>query len=185
MIKDLLQKLRSDADRYKDLGGWHKNLGFWIGATHRVRTWTLKSEYPLLTLPLRLQTGIVSAVWRNVFGVNISDRAKIGPGLCLIHPHSVGIGEVIVGDNCLVFHEVTLGTNANDSGYPEIGNRVDIYAGAKILGAVKIGDDVKVGANCVVTRSVEPGATIVTAAPRVIPASLVAAFGPRKHPGSR
>jgi serine O-acetyltransferase len=100
--------------------------------------------------------------------------------LCLIHPRNVGIGTVTIGNNCLIFHEVTLGTNANDSGGPHIGHNVDVYAGAKVLGTVQIGDDAKVGANCVVTKNVEPGATIVTAAARVIPASLVAAFGPRR-----
>jgi serine O-acetyltransferase len=179
MMEDLLRKLRADADRYKELGGWHVNLGFYMGATHRIGAWARRSPHPVLTMPLRMQTRLANTVWRAVWGMNISDNANIEAGLCLIHPRDVWIGPSNIGKNCLVFHDVTVGSNANSCEFPSIGDNVDIYTGAKILGAVKIGDDAKVGANCVVTKNLEAGATVVTAPNRVIPPSLVTAFGPR------
>ncbi len=179
MMVDLLQKLRADARQYRNLGGWYKCLGFWIGGTHRIRSTVSKSSHPLIVLPLRLSTRIVALAWENIYSVVISNDAEIGPGLCLIHPHNIRIGGASIGQNCLIFHDVTIGTNANTSGYPQIGDDVDIYVGAKLLGAIKIANDAKIGANCVVTNSLAPGSTVVTAANRVIPPSLVAAFGPR------
>jgi serine O-acetyltransferase len=55
-----------------------------------------------------------------------------------------------------------------------------VYVGARLLGDIQVGNDAKVGANCVVTTDVAPGCTVVTAASRVISAALVAAFGPRR-----
>jgi len=184
MMIDLWRKLRGDAERYQDLGGWHSNLGFYIGATHRIRVWARESAHPILALPLRLQARLANTLWRNLWGVNISDHAKIERGLCLIHPREVWIGPSTIGKNLLIFQGVTLGSNASTCDFPTVGDNVDIYTGARILGPVTIGNDAKVGANCVVTRNVEPGATVVTAPSRVIPPSLVAAFGPR-HDGKR
>jgi serine O-acetyltransferase len=179
MIVDLLQTLRRDARQYRNLGGWYRCLGFWIGGTHRIRSSVSKSSHPVIALPLRLSARIVALAWENICSVVISNDAEIGPGLCLIHAHNIWIGGASIGRNCLIFHDVTIGTNANASGLPQIGNNVDIYVGAKLLGAIKIGDDAKIGANCAVTQSLAPGATVVTAANRVIPPSMVAAFGPR------
>jgi serine O-acetyltransferase len=61
-----------------------------------------------------------------------------------------------------------------------LGDRVDVYVGAKVLGDVQVGHDAKIGANCVVTADVAPGCTVVTAASRVISAAIVGAFGPRR-----
>ena len=85
-----------------------------------------------------------------------------------------------IGENCLIFHEVTIGTNAGSPELPKIGKNVDIYVGARVLGEVEIGDDAKIGANCVVTNSVKAGTVVITAANRVIPQKLVEAFGPRR-----
>jgi serine O-acetyltransferase len=114
------------------------------------------------------------------FNVRISPDAKIGPGLCLIHPWSVVIGGCRIGENCLIFHEVTLGTNANsDNRFPTLGNNVDIYVGARILGHLSIGDHVKIGANSVVLRSIPSGTTVAPPLSRTISAAAVSAFGTR------
>jgi serine O-acetyltransferase len=93
-----------------------------------------------------------------LFGLEVSLRCDIGPGLCL--PHTIGtvIGAEKVGRNATIYHQVTLGAKSMDLGYnpetrPIIGNNVIIGSGAKVLGRVQIGDDVTVGANAVVTRS--------------------------------
>jgi serine acetyltransferase len=179
LATNLMHDLRCDARRYTGLGGAWANWGFWAGATHRLGVFAKALPRPLRSL-VRGPQKALDLLFRTAFNVRIHPDAKIGPGLCLIHPWSVLIGASVIGDNCLIFHEVTLGTNASsDWKVPHIGHNVDIYVGARILGGVTVGNEAKVGANCVVLRSVPAGATVVTAAPRVIPPSAVAGFGPR------
>lgn len=82
----------------------------------------------------------------------------------------INIGSEI-GEDCLIFHDVTLGTG-QIPGAPKIGNNVDIYPGARVLGGVVIGDRSMIGANCVVTRDVPPESIILAAPGRVMPRSL-------------
>jgi serine O-acetyltransferase len=167
--------LRRDAARYASLGGWQTHPGFWIGAVYRLGVWAharpsrwlrwpLWVLYRLLRLPLHIFFRV--DLWAGARG------ARIGPGLCLIHPSNVMIGcGVEIGADCLVFHDVTIGTGALP-GKPKIGNQVDIYVGARVLGGIAIGDRCMIGANCVVTRNVPEGSVVVTAPSRIIPRSL-------------
>lgn len=126
----------------------------------RIPMWML---YRLLKLPLRHYN---VHLWAGHKG------ARIGAGLKLIHPTNVMIGAgVEIGENCVIFHDVTLGTGQTP-GTPKIGNNVDIYPGARVLGGVVIGDRTMIGANCVVTRDVPPESIILPAPSRVIPRSL-------------
>ena len=127
----------------------------------RLPVWVI---YRVARLPLRL------------FGVDLwagPGGARIGAGLCLIHPTNIVIGGgVDVGEDCLIFHEVTLGTGPVP-GVPKIGKNVDIYVGARVLGGVVVGDGSMIGANCVVTRDVPAGSVVVPAPNRVIPRSFI------------
>jgi serine O-acetyltransferase len=114
----------------------------------------------------------VKLPWRILLNVYIPPTARIGPGLCLIHPYNILIApNVVIGENCLIFHEVTLGTGPT-AGVPTLGNDVDVYVGARILGGVRIGDASMIGANSVVTKSI-PARSVVVAPPmRIVPRSL-------------
>ena len=97
-------------------------------------------------------------------GIEIHPGAKIGERLVIDHGMSVVIGETAeIGDDCLLYHEVTLGGKTLDpvKRHPTLGNRVTVGAGAKIIGAIKIGDNATIGANAVVTREVAAGQVIV------------------------
>ena len=74
--------------------------------------------------------------------------------------------DAIIGQNCTLYHQVTIGNGKN--GAPIIGDNVLIGAGAKIIGRVNIGNNVKVGAGCIVTIDVPDNATIVMNKPRII-----------------
>jgi serine O-acetyltransferase len=175
-MNDLLSILSHDAARYQQLGGIGRNLGFWIVATHRLQKYSRTLEKPLLGLPLRATCKAASMLWQSLWGVRLSEQATIGPGFCLIHPRDVVVGAASIGEDCLVFHEVTIegGTNG-----PRVGDRVDVYVGAKVFGDIQVGNDAKIGANCVVTTDVDAGCSVATAPSRVIPAAIVGAFGPR------
>ncbi len=108
---------------------------------------------------------IFSEFARWITGIEIHPGATIGKRLVIDHGMGVVIGETaIVGDDCLIFHGVTLGGTSqerNHRRHPKIGNRVMIGAGAKILGAIEVQDNVKIGANSVVTTDCPPNSTIV------------------------
>ncbi len=107
--------------------------------------------------------------WQAVTGADIPINTRIGGGLLLPHPNGVVIHSgSVIGPNCLIFQQVTLGTNGGEP--PTVGGHVDIGAGAKILGAIHLGDHAKVGANAVVMIDVPPGATAVGIPARVVDA---------------
>jgi serine O-acetyltransferase len=85
---------------------------------------------------------------------------EIGPGLFIQHGFSTIIVAEKIGENCWINQQVTIGYN-NQDGSPTLGNNVQVTAGAKILGKIMIGDNVKVGANAVVIKNVPANCTVV------------------------
>lgn len=105
--------------------------------------------------------------WSVVTGADIPLNSQIGGGLLLPHPNGIVIHpDAIIGPNCLVFQQVTIGTRGS-GGSPNIGGHVDIGAGAKILGPVKIGNNVVIGANAVVLSDV-PDNCMAVGVPAVV-----------------
>jgi len=107
---------------------------------------------------------------RVKYGLNIPYNTFIGPGLLISHFGGIVVNAgVKIGNNCNLNHGVTLGIayGVNNPGCPVVGNGVFLGAGCKLFGGIHIGDDVAIGANCVVTKDVETGATIVGGKPRV------------------
>jgi serine O-acetyltransferase len=99
--------------------------------------------------------------WSVVTGADIPLNCQIGGGLLIPHPNGIVIHPgAVIGVNCLIFQQVTIGARSG-AGLPVIGGHVDIGAGAKILGNVRIGDHARIGANAVVTKSVAPQGTAV------------------------
>jgi serine O-acetyltransferase len=179
----MFENLRRDSARYAKLGGWYANPGFWIVAVYRFGMWADSLPYGILRAPMWALYRLLKLPTRpfNVFLWAGRRGARIGGGLCLIHPTNVMIGPgVEIGENCLIYHEVTLATG-HIPGTPKIGNNVDIYVGARILGGVAVGDGSMVGANCVVTRDVPASSVIVAAPARVISRSLSPVASPSAH----
>lgn len=118
----------------------------------------------------KLTARIISQIARFLTGVEIHPGARIGKGFFIDHGMGVVIGETTeIGDNCTLYHGVTLGGSTvfskkgkkTDKRHPTLGNNVIVGAGAQILGPITIGDEVKVGANAVVLKDVEAGFTVV------------------------
>ncbi|WP_402467516.1 serine O-acetyltransferase [Isoptericola aurantiacus] len=117
-------------------------------------------QRPVLRLPAR----VLSLVSRLLTGVEIHPGARIGHRLFIDHGMGVVIGATAeVGDDCLLFHGVTLGGRTMNPGkrHPTLGDRVMVGSGAKVLGPLWIGSDAKIGANAVVTKDVPAGAVAV------------------------
>ena len=100
--------------------------------------------------------------WSVISGADIPLDCQIGGGLLIPHPNGNVIRpDAAIGVNCLIFQQVTLGIRSGP-GVPIIGGHVDIAAGAKILGPVRIGDHTRIGANAVVTKDVPSHTTTVS-----------------------
>ena len=98
---------------------------------------------------------LISQLCRHWTGVEIHPGATIGRGLFIDHGSGVVIGETAeLGDNCTIYQGATLGGTGKDTGkrHPTLGNNVMVGAGSKVLGPIKIGDNVKIAANAVVLK---------------------------------
>ncbi len=116
---------------------------------------------------------LISQGSRILTGIEIHPGAKIGQRLFIDHGTGVVIGETAeVGDDVLLYQGVTLGGTGGERGkrHPTVGNRVVVGTGAAILGNIRLGDDVKVGAGSVVVHSVPEGSTVVGIPGRVVSA---------------
>ena len=106
---------------------------------------------------------LLSETARWLTGIEIHPGAQIGQRLVIDHGMGVVIGETaVIGDDCIIFHGVTLGGLKFDpvKRHPTIGNKVMIGTGAKILGPIQIGDEARIGANAVVLKDVPAKTTV-------------------------
>jgi len=122
-------------------------------------------------LPLKLPARLLRQLRRGLTGMEIHPGARIGNGVSIDHGMGVVIGETAeVGDHCLLYRGVTLGGTGKESGkrHPTLASNVVVGAGAKVLGALKIGTNTRIGAGSVVVRDVEADSTVVGIPGRVI-----------------
>jgi serine O-acetyltransferase len=117
---------------------------------------------------LRRWAALRHRYWSVVCGADIPLNCQLGGGLLLPHANGIVIHpDAVIGVNCLIFQQVTIG-NGTRPGVPRIGGHVDIGAGAKILGGVSIGDHARIGANAVVLDDVPAGASAAGIPARVV-----------------
>jgi serine O-acetyltransferase len=124
---------------------------------HRISNWLWQRKFKLLGR-------WVSQVTRGITGIEIHPGATIGPGFFIDHGMGVVIGETAeVGANVTLYHGVTLGGTSLSKGkrHPTVENNVVVGAGAKILGAITVGENSRIGANAVVNKPVPPNSVVV------------------------
>lgn len=124
---------------------------------HRVAHSLYKAGLPILPR-------LISHVGRFLTGIEIHPAAKVGEGVFIDHGMGVVIGETAeVGDNVTLYQGVTLGGTGKQRGkrHPTIGNNVIVGVGAKVLGAIKVGDNARIGAGAVVLHDVPANATAI------------------------
>ena len=115
-------------------------------------------------LKLKFIARFISQFARLLTGIEIHPGAQIGKRLFIDHGMGIVIGETAtIGDNCTIYHGVTLGGTGKDKykRHPDIGNNVIVGCGAKVLGPIKIGNNVKIGANAVILKDVPNNSTAV------------------------
>ena len=138
--------------------------GFQALILHRISHKLWKYKLPLLPR-------VLSQLTRTITGIEIHPGAKIGQGVFIDHGMGVVIGETSeVGDRCLLYQGVTLGGTGKDCGkrHPTLQENVVVGAGAKVLGAIQIGSNTRIGAGSVVVKNVEKNSTVVGIPGRVV-----------------
>ena len=113
---------------------------------------------------LKIPARILSQAVRGLTGIEIHPGATIGRRFFIDHGMGVVIGETTeIGDDCMLYHGVTLGGSslAAEKRHPTLGDGVVVGAGAKVLGAITLGDNARVGANAVVVKDVPADSTAI------------------------
>lgn len=163
----MFELIREDWQTYQR-DPWRQ--GLWVMIVYRFGRW----RYGIRNVVLRKLCSIIYK-WLKIFsqiltGIDLPCETQVGRRLRIDHFGGVIIsGDAVLGDDVILRHGVTLGLkHEGQRGAPRLGNRVEVGAGAKILGDIQIGDDAKIGANAVVLNDVPAGAIAVG-----IPAKII------------
>ena len=138
--------------------------GFQALTLHRISHRLWRSGLPLLPR-------LLSQITRALTGIEIHPGAQIGHGVFIDHGMGVVIGETTeIGNRCLLYQGVTLGGTGKEHGkrHPTLAENVVVGAGAKVLGAIHVGANTRIGAGSVVVRDVEADSTVVGIPGRVV-----------------
>jgi serine O-acetyltransferase len=138
--------------------------GFRAVAVQRFGVWRMKVEPKLLRAPLSIVYRSLYRKIRNTYGIDLPYTVKLGRRVVIEHQSAIIIhGYCMIGDDCIIRQGVTLGNRYLEKPLesPQLGDRVNVGAGAKILGKVYLGNDVNIGANAVVLSDIPPGKTAV------------------------
>ena len=143
-------------------GGRRDAPGYRALRWHRFGNWRMTVEPKLLRAPLSVAYRRWFRHHRDVLGIELPYDAVVGRGVVIEHCGGIVIhGRCVIGDGCILRQGVTLGIRRLDAvdDAPILGKNVNVGAGAKVLGRVRLGDGCQIGANAVVTRDVPAGAT--------------------------
>jgi serine O-acetyltransferase len=169
-VTTFLNDLRAPLERDPAARGWIDVVlsypGFHAVVAHRV-------IHSIATVPVLPR--FLSSLMRFFTGIEIHPAAKLGQGVFIDHGMGVVIGETAeVGDGCTIYQGVTLGGTSLSHGkrHPTLGRNVTVGVNAAVLGAITLGDNVKVGGGSVVVKDVPANATVVG-----VPARIVAQDG--------
>ncbi len=145
--------------------------GLWAMAVYRYGRWRYTIRWRWLRVPFSFVYKVLKPISEVLTGIELPCEATLGRRFRIDHFGGIVIsGDAVFGDDCVIRNGVTVGLKyTGQRGAPILGNRVDIGAGAKILGAIRIGDDVVIGANAVVLIDVPSNSVAVGVPARVLP----------------
>ena len=174
----------TESDLANDLGFWAQILedwdahgcdwtrpGFQAVAVHRFGNWRMRIRRKALRAPFSVLYRALYRCVRNIYGIELPYTTRLGRRVVFEHQHGIVIhGYSLIGDGCVIRQGVTLGNRGTERPLeaPRLGDRVNVGAGAKILGGVTVGNDAKIGANAVVTKDVPAQAVAVGIPARVL-----------------
>ena len=145
--------------------------GFQALAIHRFGNWRMGIAPRPLRMPFSALYRVLYRSVRNLYGIELPYTARIGRRVVFEHQSGIVVhGCSTIGDDCVVRQGVTLGNRSLEepNAAPRLGSRVNVGAGAKILGPIVVGDDAQIGANSVVLTDVPAGTVAVGVPARLL-----------------
>lgn len=155
VVTAMFEFIREDWRTYE---GDLRRQGLWVMLVYRFGRWRYSIGPRVLRLPLSFTYHVLKLWSQIVTGIDLPCEAVVGRRFRIEHFGGIIVsGDAVFGDDVTIRNGVTVGLRRTGArGAPVIGDRVDIGAGAKILGSIRVGDDVAIGANAVVLQSVPP-----------------------------
>jgi len=155
----MMDDFRQDYRRYRETGHGLADMlfsrGFQAVVSYRLRHWMHARHIPFIHVVIGYLTEVVTAV-------EIPANVKIGKGLVIYHGGPVTInGSACLGERIGLRPGVVIGSNNEGDGAPTLGNNVDVGVGAKLIGNIEVGENSKIGANAVVTKSFPQNSVLV------------------------
>ncbi len=160
--------IRSD---FRANGSRLGSQGFWALVVYRFGRWRYTLRPRIVRMPFSLLYHFLYKMIQILTGIELPCEARIGRNLAIDHFGGIIVsGYAVIGDDCRLRNGVVIGLRHVESPIaPVLGNRVDIGAGAKVLGEIVIGDDVQIGANAVVITDVPSNSIAVGIPARILP----------------
>lgn len=182
----IAEGLRSEAEMLREVGFWtilredvRQHRGQWSRPglqallVHRIgaQTWNWKRPW---RYGLVLLYYVGHAICRNIYGIELTRSVQVGRRFEIGHQHGIVIHQhARIGDDCVVRQGVTFGVRASRADRPGegpvIGNNVSFGVGSVVIGAVRIGDNVSIGPNCVISADVPANRSLFVPPPRALP----------------
>jgi serine O-acetyltransferase len=162
----MFEHIRED---WRTYNGDLTRQGLGVMLVYRFGRWRYTIQQQWLRLPMSILYKILKLLSQILTGIDLPCEVQVGRRLIIEHFGDIIIsGDTVIGDDVVIRNGVTIGLKRTGvAGAPIIGNRVDIGAGAKILGAIHIGDDVVIGANAVVLKDI-PANSLAVGVPAII-----------------
>jgi serine O-acetyltransferase len=175
----MFENIREDWQTYER--DWARQ-GLWVMLVYRFGRWRYGIANRVLRWPFSVLYKLLKVLSQILTGIDLPCEVRLGRRFCIEHFGGIVIsGDAVFGDDCVVRNGVTVGLRHRGvRGAPVIGDRVDIGAGAKVLGPIRIGHDVAIGANAVVIQDVPDDSIAVGVPARIIPRRRETA----SHPGA-
>lgn len=163
----MLTRLREEWHTYE---GSPSRQGLWVMLVYRFGRWRYGVRSSLLRRPLSALYRCLKLLSQILTGVDLPCEARVGRRLVIEHFGGIVVsGDAVLGDDVVLRNGVTIGLRRRgERGAPRLGDRVDVGAGAKLLGPIVIGDDAIIGANAVVLQDVPAGHVAVGIPARIL-----------------
>lgn len=170
----MFARLREDWHTYER--DWARQ-GLWVMLVYRFGRWRYRIRNRWLRLPFSALYRVLKVLSQVLTGIDLPCEVELGRRFLIEHFGDIIIsGDAVFGDDCVIRNGVTVGLRRRGvRGAPVVGDRVEIGAGAKLLGPIRIGNDVLIGANAVVLTDVPDHCLAVG-----VPARVMARDAPAK-----
>jgi serine O-acetyltransferase len=144
-----------------DRNPWQRQL--WVMAVYFFGRWRYRIKLRIIRAPFSFLYRVLKAICEVLTGIELPCETQVGRRLRIEHCGDIVVsGDAVIGDDVVIRNGVTIGLRrTGERGSPRIGSRVDIGAGAKLLGPITIGEDAVIGANAVVLDDVPSGSIAV------------------------